>query len=77
MNQWFLSFLTDNYGQDFRQMKQYGFVILDVPMLGTAHYLSVRGGRLRSWFITQILPDPPSKENVNTLTPLETTSNMS
>ena len=33
MNQWFVSFLTDNYGQDFRQMKQYGFVILDVPML--------------------------------------------
>ena len=33
MNQWFLSFLSDNYGPDFRQMKQYGFVVLDVPML--------------------------------------------
>ena len=32
VNQWFLPFLQKNYGPDFKHLKHYGVVVMDVPM---------------------------------------------
>ena len=32
VNDWLLPFLQQNYGADFKKMKPYGFVVMDVPM---------------------------------------------